>query len=142
MILCHSPFKKYHGWNILLTMKSNTLGQHFAKVYDIQNKGYIARPTDQLLKFGLLFQDYMPNIPSMKVYLNLVYNTGLPGGSPSYSDPYVYQNRLRDYRRADVGFSKIVIDNKENSIPKKWLGNFKELAVGVEIFNLFNNLAS
>ncbi|BDB54827.1 TonB-dependent receptor [Flavobacterium ammoniigenes] len=104
-----------------------------------QNKGYIARPTDQLLKFGLLFQDYMPNIPSMKVYLNLVYNTGLPGGSPSYSDPYVYQNRLRDYRRADVGFSKIVIDNKENSIPKKWLGNFKELAVGVEIFNLFNN---
>ena len=104
-----------------------------------QNKGYIARPTDQLLKFGLLFQDYMPTIPSMKVYLNLVYNTGLPGGSPSYSDPYVYQNRLRDYRRADVGFSKIVIDNKENSIPKKWLGNFKELAIGVEIFNLFNN---
>ena len=104
-----------------------------------QNKGYIARPTDQLLKFGLLFQDYMPNIPSMKVYLNLVYNTGLPGGSPSYSDPYVYQNRLRDYRRTDVGFSKIVIENKENSITKKWLGNFKELAVGVEIFNLFNN---
>jgi hypothetical protein len=104
-----------------------------------ENKGYIARPTDQLLKFGLLFQDYMPAIPSMKVYLNLVYNTGLPGGSPSYSDPYVYQNRLRDYRRADVGFSKIIIDNKENSIPKKWFGNFKELAIGVEIFNLFNN---
>ena len=104
-----------------------------------ENRGYIARPTDQLLKFGLLFHDYMPTIPSMKVYLNLVYNTGLPGGSPSYSDPYVYQNRLRDYRRADVGFSKIVIDNKENSIPKKWLGNFKELAIGVEIFNLFNN---
>lgn len=104
-----------------------------------ENRGYIARPTDQLLKFGLLFQDYMPTIPSMKVYLNLVYNTGLPGGSPSYSDPYVYQNRLRDYRRTDVGFSKIVIDNKENSIPKKWLGNFKELAIGVEIFNLFNN---
>ncbi len=104
-----------------------------------ENRGYIARPTDQLLKFGLLFQDYMPTIPSMKVYLNLVYNTGLPGGSPSYSDPYVYQNRLRDYRRTDVGFSKIVIDNKENSIPKKWLGNFNELAIGVEIFNLFNN---
>ncbi len=104
-----------------------------------ENRGYIARPTDQLLKFGLLFQDYMPTIPSMKVYLNLVYNTGLPVGSPSYSDPYVYQNRLRDYRRTDVGFSKIVIDNKENSIPKKWLGNFKELAIGVEIFNLFNN---
>jgi outer membrane receptor protein involved in Fe transport len=104
-----------------------------------ENKGYIARPTDQLLKFGLLFQDYMPTIPSMKVYLNLVYNTGLPGGSPSYADPYLYQNRLRDYRRADVGFSKVLIDNKHNSIKKNWLGNCKELAIGVEIFNLFNN---
>ncbi len=104
-----------------------------------ENKGYIARPTDQLLKFGLLFQDYMPTIPSMKVYLNLVYNTGLPGGSPSYADPYLYQNRLRDYRRADVGFSKILIGNKNNSIKNNWLGNFKELAVGVELFNLFNN---
>jgi hypothetical protein len=27
----------------------------------------IARPTDQRLKFGILFQDYMQNIPSMKV---------------------------------------------------------------------------
>jgi outer membrane receptor protein involved in Fe transport len=42
-----------------------------------EDKGYIARPTDQRLKFGLLFQDYMPNIPSVKIYLNLVYNTGL-----------------------------------------------------------------
>ena len=104
-----------------------------------ENRGYIARPTDQLLKFGLLFQDYMPNIPSMKVYLNLVYNTGLPGGSPSYADPYIYQNRLRDYRRADVGFSKVLIDNYSNPNKKNWWGNFKELAVGVEIFNLFNN---
>jgi hypothetical protein len=40
---------------------------------------------------SLLFQDYMPNIPSVKLYLNLVYNTGLPGGAPSYSDPYLYQ---------------------------------------------------
>lgn len=104
-----------------------------------KDRGFIARPTDQLLKFGLLFQDYMPNIPSMKVYLNLVYNTGLPGGSPSYANPYLYQNRLRDYRRADLGFSKVLIENNNNSFKKNWLGNFKELAIGVEIFNLFNN---
>ena len=104
-----------------------------------ENRGYIARPTDQLLKFGLLFQDYMPAIPSMKVYLNLVYNTGLPGGSPSYADPYIYQNRLRDYRRADVGFSKVILENKINSIKNNWFRNFKEATIGVEIFNLFNN---
>ena len=71
-------------------------------------KGFIARPTDQRLKFGVLFQDYMPNIPNLKLYLNLVYNTGLPGGSPSYvEDSYAYQMRLNDYRRADVGFSYV-----------------------------------
>ncbi|WP_414000347.1 carboxypeptidase-like regulatory domain-containing protein [Flavobacterium sp. W1B] len=103
------------------------------------SKGYIARPTDQRLKFGLLFQDYMPNIPSMKLYLNLVYNTGLPGGSPSYSDPYLYQNRLKDYRRVDIGFSKVLVANSAAKTKTNWLGNFKELAIGLEIFNLFNN---
>jgi hypothetical protein len=105
---------------------------------NIDNKGYISRPTDQRLKFALLFQDYMPKIPSIKLYLNLVYNTGLPGGSPSYSDPYLYQNRLLDYRRADVGFSKVLID-AQNPSTKKWLKSFKELAIGLEIFNLFDN---
>jgi hypothetical protein len=102
------------------------------------NRGYISRPTDQRLKFALLFQDYMPKIPSIKLYLNLVYNTGLPGGSPSYADPYLYQSRLNDYRRADVGFSKVLID-EQNPSDKKWLQSFKELAIGLEIFNLFDN---
>jgi len=106
---------------------------------NIDDKGYIARPTDQRLKFGLLFQDYMPKIPSMKLYLNLVYNTGLPGGSPSYADPYLYQNRLNDYRRVDIGFSKVFIDQKVGMSNKKFFKNLKELSLGFEIFNLFNN---
>jgi len=104
-----------------------------------ENRGFIARPTDQRLKFAMLFQDYMPNIPSVKVYLNLVYNTGLPGGAPAYSDPYLYQNRLNDYRRADIGFAKVFVDASTQNTKKGWLKNFKELAVGLEIFNLFNN---
>lgn len=104
-----------------------------------EDKGYIARPTDQRLKFAMLFQDYMPNIPSVKMYLNLVYNTGLPGGAPSYSDPYLYQNRLNDYRRADIGFAKVFVDSSTKSARTNWLKNFKELSVGVEIFNVFNN---
>ncbi len=81
----------------------------------------------------------MPNIPSVKLYLNLVYNTGLPGGSPSYSDPYFYQNRLNDYRRVDVGFSKVFVDTNTKVAKANWLKNFKELSLGLEIFNLFNN---
>lgn len=106
---------------------------------NIENKGYIARPTDQRLKFGILFQDYVPTIPSLKMYLNLVYNTGLPGGSPSYADPYDYQQRLRDYRRADVGFSYVLTENNAKRPDGHWLKRFKDLSIGMEIFNLFNN---
>lgn len=106
---------------------------------NIDNQGFIARPTDQRLKFGILFQDFMPNIPSVKLYLNLVYNTGLPGGSPSYANPYQFQNRLRDYRRADVGFS-YVFTEKNASRPKgNWLKKCSDLSAGFEIFNMFNN---
>ena len=107
---------------------------------NIDNKGFISRPTDQTLKFGILFQDYMPNLPSVKLYLNLVYNTGLPGGSPSYADPYLYQNKMRDYRRADVGFFKVFTDNNKSLPSGHWLKKFKDLSAGMEIFNLFNNL--
>lgn len=111
----------------------------YLKTEENQNgRGNIARPTDQRLKFGLLFQDYMPTIPNVKIYLNLVYNTGLPGGSPSYADPYDYQLRLNDYRRADVGFSYVFKDASIQST-RAWLKPFKELSLGLEIFNMFNN---
>lgn len=103
-----------------------------------RNQGLIARPTDQRLKFGVLFQDYMPSIPSFKLYLNLVYNTGLPGGSPSYADPYVYQDRLKDYKRVDAGFSYVFKD-MELGHDKLWLKGIEELSVGFEIYNLFDN---
>ncbi|MFD2552303.1 carboxypeptidase-like regulatory domain-containing protein [Bizionia sediminis] len=104
---------------------------------NINNRGYIARPTDQRLKFAALFQDYVPNLPKMKMYLNLVYNTGLPGGSPSYADPYVYQNRLPDYKRADVGFQYVIVDQTDN-YQQGWRKPFKYLSLGVEIFNVFD----
>jgi hypothetical protein len=102
-------------------------------------RGFIARPTDQRLKFGILFQDYMPKLPSVKIYLNLVYNTGLPGGSPSYADAYEYQNRLRDYRRADVGFSYVLTEKNDQRAESHWLKKFNDLSLGFEIFNMFNN---
>ena len=104
---------------------------------NIDNRGYISRPTDQRLKFAALFQDYVPNLPKMKMYLNLVYNTGLPGGSPSYADPYDYQNRLPDYKRADVGFQYVIVDDKDE-YSSGWRKPFKYLSLGIEIFNIFD----
>lgn len=103
------------------------------------NRGYIARPSDQRLKFGILFQDYIPEFPNFKMYLNLVYNTGVPGGSPNYADPYIYNTRLRDYKRADLGISHIFVGGNRTYQKNHWLHRFKELSAGLEIFNLFNN---
>ncbi|MBV7270349.1 TonB-dependent receptor [Winogradskyella luteola] len=105
---------------------------------NIDNRGYISRPTDQRLKFGALFQDYVPNMPNLKMYLNLVYNTGVPGGSPSYADPYDFQIRLRDYRRADLGISLELV-NPTKTYNARWKKKFKELSLGFEIYNMFNN---
>ncbi len=104
---------------------------------NIDDRGYIFRPTDQRLKFAMLFQDYVKVIPDLKMYLNLTYNTGLPGGSPSYADPYDYQVRLPDYKRADLGVSYVIVDSKKLR-ESGWLKPFKELTIGAEIFNIFD----
>lgn len=106
---------------------------------NIDNRGYISRPTDQRLKFGILFQDYVPEIPDLKMYLNLVYSTGVPGGSPSYADPYIFQSRLRDYKRADLGISYIFANEGKKQTRGHWLKELKHLSLGFEVFNLFNN---
>ncbi|MGO3690085.1 TonB-dependent receptor [Psychroflexus sp. S27] len=103
---------------------------------------YIARPMDQRLKFAALFQDYVPNIPKLKLYLNLVYNTGLPGGSPKFADPYNYQTRLPDYQRVDVGFFFALKEPEENLNKAKWLDVFEKVDIGFEIFNMFDRLNS
>ena len=104
---------------------------------NIEDRGYISRPTDQRLKFAILFQDYVPKIPQLKFYLNLVYNTGVPGGSPSYADPYLYQNRLKDYFRSDIGISYVIVDS-QNPAKKKWQEVFKDFSVGLELYNMFD----
>ena len=103
------------------------------------NTGYRARPTDQRLKFAVLFQDYVPRIPDLKMYLNLIYNTGLPIGSPGFSNPSEFQNRLRDFRRADLGVLYVLTDQNKQFQKGHWLHVFKELNIGLEIYNLFDN---
>ncbi len=104
---------------------------------NIDDNGWISRPADQRLKFALLFQDYVPSMPNLKMSLNLVYNTGVPGGSPTYADPYNYQLRLSDYKRVDLGIYYVIKD--EINKPRSSAFNlFKELSVGGEILNIFD----
>jgi hypothetical protein len=94
--------------------------------------GYIARPSDQRVNFSLFFQDYLPNNPSFKVHLNLIYGTGLPFGPPD-SPRYKAVFRSPAYRRTDIGFSKDLLYRRANRS-----NTFKKCWVGLEIFNIFD----
>ena len=104
---------------------------------NINHRGNISRPSDQRFKLGILFQDYVPSLPDLKAYLNLVYNSGVPGGSPAYADPYDFQNRLRAYRRADIGISYIIVGAKKQ-YKTGWKSKFKQFNAGIELFNMFD----
>ncbi len=121
----------------------------YARVYEnIDGKGYIPRPTDQRFRFSMFYQDYMPQFPSMKVNLTLVFASGLPTGSaisidpitnlPNFTSHYTYQKTLPSYKRVDIGMTKVFIDQDENKVNGGFWGNFKELSLGVQIFNAFN----
>lgn len=99
--------------------------------------GFFPRPTDQLMTFGLYFQDYFPNNPDYKVNLNFLYGSRLPYSGPTdgrYDEIY----RLPPYRRVDIGFSKII--KKEGSVLKEgsFFGFFRSVWISAEIFNLLD----
>lgn len=98
--------------------------------------GYLPRPTDQRLNFKIFFQDYLPNDPSFRVSLTLAYGTGLPFGPPqALPEDRVF--RLPDYRRVDIGFSKVLI-REGRSYENKFVNSFKSLWIGLEVFNLLD----
>ena len=120
----------------------------YARVKEnIDGRGYISRPTDPRFRFSMFYQDYMPKFPSMRVNLTLTYANGLPSGTPisldengkpDFEAPYNYQRTLPSYKRVDIGLSKVFIDQKDNKVNGGFWGNFKELTLGVQIFNAFN----
>lgn len=97
-------------------------------------KGYIRRPSDQRVNVGVYFQDHIPNDPSIRMYLSLLYGSGLPFGPPGNER---FRNAFigRAYKRVDIGFSKIFnFDKKKDS--EKIL---KSLWLSLEVLNLLGN---
>ncbi len=112
----------------------------YARAYqNIDGRGDIALPTDPRFKVSAFFQDYMDFLPSFKVNVNLIYAAGLPNGAPQFTDPYDYTNYLSDYKRVDIGFVKEFINQKDlKPSQSTFWGNFKELSVGLDVFNIFD----
>lgn len=97
---------------------------------------YVRRPTDQRVNVSLMFQDYLPKFPTYRMYLNLVYGSGLPFGPPD-RNRYNDIQTMPSYRRVDIGFLKVVVD--ENDTKKVgWKRYVKSAMVGLEIFNMLD----
>ncbi len=109
----------------------------------IESPGYIPRPTDQRVNASIMFQDYLPKFPSFRMYLNLVYGSGFPFGPPIHNS-YADTLRMPSYKRVDIGFLKVLVDENSKAPKKGWKKNFKSAMVGVEVFNLLavNNTIS
>ncbi len=113
------------------------------------NPGFIPRPTDQRVSFGLFFQDKMPSAwnskqtkwDTFKVNMNIIFATGFSYlkktelANPAYQDNSIIPRTPR-YIRADIGFVKDFISQQYPAKKGTFLANFKELSLSLEIFNL------
>ena len=94
---------------------------------------YLRRPTDRRVNLGVVFQDQMPNNPSVRVNLSLNIGTGIPyylDGNARYTET---PNVIPPYRRVDIGFSKIFEPEQHPWVSR--LGLHKAW-MSIDIFNL------
>ncbi|HEX8460136.1 MAG TPA: TonB-dependent receptor, partial [Segetibacter sp.] len=100
------------------------------------NVGYLRRPTDRMITFGMFFQDYLSTNKNFRVYLNTLYGSNLPYNIPG---SIKYRNALviDPYIRVDLGFSALLLDNdKENRRRHSPFKSFDNITASLEIFNL------
>ena len=104
---------------------------------------WMPRPTDQRLNLALFFSDYFPGTTKWKVTLRGHYAGGLPFGPPhSGRERQVF--RMPSYRRVDLGISYRVLDNEDRHVRNGIATNFKNIWLGVDVFNIYgiNNVNS
>jgi hypothetical protein len=98
--------------------------------------GFIPRPTDQRFNFSIFFQDYLPKNPTWRVYLKLIFGTGLPFGPPD-EPKYKHTLRFPPYRRVDLGLTKQLIGGYSEFKEKNPLRHIDNAYISLEVFNLF-----
>ena len=100
--------------------------------------GWLRRPNDRLITFGMFFQDYLATNKNFKVYLNLIYGTNLPYNIPG-SVKYRNAAIIEPYMRVDIGFSALLLDaEKSNRRSHSPFRNFENIWASLEVFNLID----
>lgn len=96
-------------------------------------------PTDQRYAFSLFFNDYFPKFNKLKFSLRGIFSDGLTMVAPRIKRSVTWF-RAPAYKRVDVGLSyQIVGAPSDNDRPRSgFLGAFKNLSLGFDVFNLFD----
>jgi len=101
-------------------------------------KGWVRRPTDRRITFGMYFQDYLATNKNLKMNLNLLYGSNLPYNIPNNVK---YRNGLEipAYIRVDIGFSALLLDSDRSKrrSHSPFLG-FDNIWASLEVFNLID----
>ncbi len=131
--------KGTESWASLSVMRTMADVKDDFYIDDNGNKvfpGYYPRPTDQLVRFGLFFQDYFPRYPSVKVNMTFMFGTGLPFSPPN--DNYYQKLRMSPYRRVDIGISKVLKSKDQELSLNNPFRHFESIWLGLEVFNLLD----
>ncbi|MBP5190232.1 MAG: TonB-dependent receptor [Bacteroidales bacterium] len=100
------------------------------------NRGWAARPTDQLISFKIFLQDYVPNIPFWRMSLNFLAGSGLPYAFPGQRY-FAKGDTYPAYFRVDWG-NTIQLSRFQKIKDSRLMQHIEDILVSVEIFNLFN----
>jgi hypothetical protein len=101
-------------------------------------QGWVRRPTDRLLTFGMFFQDYLSTNKNFKVYINTLYGSNLPYNIPG---SVKYRNGLfiDPYIRVDIGFSALLLDgDRSRRRAHSPFKGFENIWATLEVFNLID----
>ncbi len=98
----------------------------------------VPRPTDQRYSVALFFTDYFPKVPKLKFNLRGILSDGLPMTAPRGSRDKGYF-RAPAYKRVDIGLSYALLAPSADGTKRSgFLGNFKSIWLGADIFNLLD----
>lgn len=138
------------SWISLGIMKTaEDINGDFFKVYKLDSlnqpidsntvqNGYLRRPTDRRITFGMYFSDYLATNKNFKVYLNLLYGSNLPYNIPG-SVKYRNAAFINPYIRADIGFSALLMDDdRSKRRSHSPFRNFDNIWASLEVFNIID----
>ncbi|MBQ7163126.1 MAG: TonB-dependent receptor, partial [Bacteroidales bacterium] len=98
--------------------------------------GYtIPSPNEQRYNVSMFFRDYLPRNPKYSMTLRMVWADGLSFGPPSMPKRYAI-NRMKPYRRLDIGLSRLLVGGEDKLLQKAWLRSVKDIWISLDCFNL------